>query len=331
MRKIKLFIPFAFLFFLTGCATKIHKQVVRPAELNLNGAKTIAVLPFKTSQTEQSSSRSNLDILDFFFVASGSSNSSSETSDRKKVCEAVTEKLTTAFVDDDYFTVVSSSSVQDALKKGKTPKCDVYLTGYLYNYDDEIEKIENKKDGKKEIKYQRHAEATIIYEIVDAKTNTVLTHRYKTIGGYSSYEKSKNKLSSGVELIRNNMSSLITDLRRLTKPYTVTVTFTLLEDKTKDARIQDAHELAKNKDLEMAKDAFLKEYDRTGNFECAYNAAVLMEVMQEYDEAEKLAENLYKKTADKRALKLLNNIQSEKQYAEKLKNQVDARDNSSKK
>lgn len=50
MTILKLFIPLLLSLCLTSCATTLNVQVQRPAEIDLNGAKTIAVLPFKTSQ-----------------------------------------------------------------------------------------------------------------------------------------------------------------------------------------------------------------------------------------------------------------------------------------
>ena len=50
MRIIKFFLITLLLCLFISCATTITVQVKRPAQLDLNGAKTIAVLPFRPYQ-----------------------------------------------------------------------------------------------------------------------------------------------------------------------------------------------------------------------------------------------------------------------------------------
>ena len=70
---------------------------------------------------------------------------------------------------------------------------------------------------------------------------------------------------------------------------------------------------------------FLSAYERTDNFDCAYNAAIITEELQEYDEAERMMNDLYMKTYDKRASKALAQIKREKEYDAKLKLQNEKR------
>lgn len=315
MRKINILLSVAFLLCLVSCATTISTQVMRPAELDLNGAKTLAILPFQPNPWNNQI----FDVLDLFI------SPTNENIEKRRICDEITENLTMSFIDTDYMQLISSNAVQSALRTGKKTPCDVYLSGYIKYYNEDIDRTEYEKNDKIYVYYRKQVDVVIVYEIIDSKTNRILAHKVKELSQISPEEKRKVDLPSGYDIIRRELNVLVNEIKRQIQPYYISITFRLLEDKTKDSQIQSAHELAKNKNLVEAQKVFLDAYDRTGNFECAYNAGLLSEAMCRYDEAAEMMLDLYNKTYDRRAMKALEDIKREKLYAEKLNAQRNAR------
>ena len=52
--------------------------------------------------------------------------------------------------------------------------------------------------------------------------------------------------------------------------------------------LKQANEYAKNGNLQGAKETFLEVYEDTGLYEAGYNAAILMQALEEYYDAEQL-------------------------------------------
>ena len=85
-----------------------------------------------------------------------------------------------------------------------------------------------------------------------------------------------------------------------------------------------ANEYAKNGNLQGAKETFLEVYEETGLFEAGYNAAILMQALEEYYDAERLMQELVDRTYDKQAVKALSSIKKEMKAKAKVSEQLDS-------
>ena len=78
--------------------------------------------------------------------------------------------------------------------------------------------------------------------------------------------------------------------------------------------------------IEESRQMFESVYDSTGLLEAGYNAAAILEAQGKYEKAKALAEELVHKTGNKKAIRLLDDINYEIKMSEKLRKQNEARD-----
>lgn len=295
------------IFMLISCSTTVSSTVTRPAELDMHGARTIAILPFQE------------------YSPSGFLAGNSSEKDRKECCDYISTELEERLADVEYYTLESSTRVKVAIEKGRTPPVEVYITGYINRFNDKVSVSEHKSknDDDEEIieyVYTRDIDLDLVYQIVDATSNVVLHKNSKSFNA-SDRAYSKRTLKPAFDLIRPDLDSFVSDLLKKIQPYEEKVYYTLLESKSKDPEMKLAMKLANNNQIDAACDKFLSIYEETGDFTAGYNAAILLEAMGDLHEARDIMKYLADETADKRALKALKNINNEIELSEKLEQQ----------
>ena len=72
------------------------------------------------------------------------------------------------------------------------------------------------------------------------------------------------------------------------------------------------------------KETFLEVYEDTGLYEAGYNAAILMQALEEYYDAEQLMQQIVDKTYEKQAVKALSEIKREMKAQERVSEQLDS-------
>lgn len=308
MKKIILAVLSALsIFMLISCSTTVSTTVTRPAELDMHGARTIAVLPFQK------------------YSPSGFMSGNSKEKDREECCEYISTELEERLANVEYYTLESSTRVKVAIEKGRTPPVDVYITGYINRFTDNVTVSEHKSknDDDEEViehVYTRDIDMDIVYQIVDATSNLVLHKNSKSFNA-SDRAYSRNTLKSTFDLTRPYLDSFVSELLKKIQPYEEKVYFTLLESKSKDPEMKLAMKLADNNQIDAACDKFLSIYEETGDFTAGYNAAILLEAMGDLYEARDIMKYLADETGDKHAVKALKNINNEIELSEKLEKQ----------
>ena len=311
---LKILTSFALLALLTGCATSIPMTVTRPAELNLNGAKSVAVLP---TQTELQSEYTPVGILGLFTVKS--EKASKENLEKSTIASQFTNELLSNLMNDGYMYVVGGKFVENALTNGTDIPCDIYITGELASFEESIRSDSyTNEEGEKYYKYEKQVDVTINYKIIDAKTNKILSIKSKKLSNKSSQYEYKSSLPSASSIIHTNVENLAKAIMKELRPYTETYYITLLSDKTKDESMKLANQYAKNKKYDLAYQTFMECYEANGYYEAGYNAACLLEVLGDLYNAETLMKDVYQKTSEKKAAKTLQHIREEIKYKEKL-------------
>ena len=310
--RIVLFSVLSFLFF--SCATTVNVKLTRPAEVDLNGARTIAVLPIIPSDY-----------------------------DEQIAIEALKTQIEKGLLDSPYITLVSSEAVENAKRRGYLNPADVYLTGKMVYFDVVDKRSEEKKlvkaatddhPAEYEIKryWKRQVQFKLKYQIVDSSSNKVLAADEYSTSNTSSTYKSQKELPSVYSIIDYDIRKASRQILQQLQPYTVTKSITLLEVRTKDKelkqRMKAAAELADNSKLNEA----LKEYDaiykERGIVEAGYNVAVLLEAMGDLSGAEEMMLSVYEKNPDNRVLKGLDDIRYEIKQAKRLNSQIKEAGNS---
>lgn len=311
--------------FFTSCATTLWVTRQRPAELELNGAESISVLPVAVSNggDSTSSGSSGVDmVLSFFEWLATDPN-------EERCAREITSSLISKLTNSGFFKVVPSSSVESAIRSNAKIPCDAYLSGKIARYYVSTDKsyYEEMINGQRVrlAQYRDRVTLDLTYQIIDAKTNQIIAYKVRTIENYSSYYKSKSSQPYPYDVIRWQIDDATDGILRELQPYNESVGITFMKDKTKNVLMKNADELAKAGLLDESRETFLNVYKETGMLAAGYNAAQIMQAQADYDEAEKLMSELVTRFADKKAMEALRSIQNEKRQRDRLKNQLNAR------
>ncbi len=324
-----------FLFF--SCATTVKVQLTRPAQLDLNGAKTVAVLPFKPYSYYREHNTSigigrQIVINTFYQIFE------IKDPDEQLAIDSLRSQIERGLLNSPYITLVGSDSVQQAMRKGTLNPADVYLTGEVSYFDvDDIMSEEKKMikaaSGNQLAEYQivkywrREVVFNFRYQIVDSATEKIISYNEFRCSNSSSKYESRRSLPSAYSLIESNIRSAGRRILQELQPYTVTKTIKLLETKTKDKalkeRMKAADELADNSQIAKASAEFSKIYEDTGLVEAGYNAAILQEALGNLSEAERMMLEVYQQNPDNRVAKGLSDIRYEINQANRLKKQIE--------
>lgn len=327
MKKIKYYkihttcIILLTVFFLTSCATTIKFPVQRPAEVDSKGATTISVLPFSYGN-----------MIPFYYY--------NFNYDSEFIATYIHGQLQDKLSQSDFFTQVASTTTLNALKSGLKPPCDIYITGSVYNFSNnlytvivkndpekESEKNKNKKKEEK-VFFGRRVTLSVNYQVVYAATGEVLYSTTQHIDEETSKYEHKREVPGFFSLIQYELDSKIRSFAKKLVPYTTTKRISLLKDKSKDPLIEEqmkvASQIAKDGNYTQAHAIFMEIYQRDRIFEAGYNAALLYEVMGQLDEAALLMSQIYFNTNNPKAQKALKDIQQEIRYREQLQRQLNA-------
>lgn len=329
---------FSFIFSLTflSCATTVNVQLTRPAQLDLNGARTVAVLPFKPYYyfNDKNASIGKQIVINTFLQLFNINDK-----DEQLAIDTLRSQIERGLMNSPYIKVVSAESVERALQNGNINPADVYLTGGVSYYDVDDKRTDEKKlvkaateTTKAEYKivstWKREVTFNFRYQIVDSSTNKIIAVNDFSCHRYSSSYESKRSLPDAYSLIESDIKDEARKILRELQPYTVTKSIKLLEAKTKDKalkeRMKAADDLADNYMLEQASAEFTKIYEESNLVEAGYNAAILQEALGNLSVAERMMEELYLNNPDNRVAKGLEDIRYEIRQANRLRKQINA-------
>ena len=336
VRKLNILFFVSVILLFASCATTVNVRLTRPAQLDLNGAKTIAILPFKPCSyyreyNSEASIGRKIVVNSFYQIFD------IKDPNEQMAIDSLRTQVERGLLDSPYITLVSAESVERSLKKGTLNPADVYLTGEVTHFDVSDSRHEERKkvreaQGDRLAEYQiynywvREVTFNFRYQIVDSSTEKVIGYREVRCNESSSKYESRNALPSAYSLIESDVKAASRKILQELQPYTVTKSIKLLETKTKDkelkARMKAADKLADNSQLAKASEEFSKIYKETALVEAGYNAAILQEALGNLTEAEKMMSDLYDKTKDSRVAKGLSDIQYEINQANRLQKQI---------
>ena len=325
----------AVLFFsFISCATTLNVKLTRPANLDLNGAKTIAVLPIKPfAYYREYDVNLGVELL----INSFYQLFEVPDPDEQAAIRTLRSAIESGLAQSPYIKLIDAGEVERAQKNGYLNPADVYLTGEVAYFNVNDRSYEEKKLVKKATEtepalyqfytyWKREVDFILRYQIVDSSTNRVISHGEVRCDDSSlSYEKRRD-LPSAYDLIESEIRYAARSILKDLQPYTITKSISLLDIKTKDKALKEifkaADELAGNNLIKESYDAFTKIYEDTGVVEAGYNAAVLQEALGNLSVAERMMFDLYQKTLDPRAAKALADIRNEIYHAERLNKQI---------
>jgi len=324
-----------FLMQFSSCASTINVNITRPANLDLNGAKTIAVLPIKpyAYYREYDVNFGVELIINTFYQLFEITDP-----DEQAVIRTLRSSIESGLSTSPYIKLIDSAEVERALNKGYLNPADVYLTGEVAYFNVDDRSYEERKKivpatGNQPAVYQvthywiRDVDFIFRYQIVDSSTNRVISHSEVRINESSSSYERRRALPSPYDLIEYKIRYAAKSILKELQPYTVTKSIQLLDTKTKDKALKEvfkaADELARNNLLKESCDAFGKIYRDTNMVEAGYNAAIIQEALGNLSLAERMMTEVYEKNPDSRVAKGLADIQNEIQLAKRLNKQIE--------
>ena len=349
-----LFLIFSLLFsfMIASCATTLRVEVTRPGNLDLNGIKTIAVLPFEKSEFSpfdyifDYEEKEELNYWEYY-------NLIQNTED--KILSYLQNNLEKSISSSPYVDLVDYTPVEHALKYRNKLPCDAYISGEVVTFkihdilskekkpikesnvvveDNVIESLpaegngqapipnEPKPDFYYEFSYTREVQFIFNYKIVDGKTNQLISYDTIKIEQMSDTVKDKKDLPNIYSMVTGEIDNFIYTLMRDIQPYKEYKSITLLEDNTKNPRMEEADKLAKDKSYKASYHAYLSIYNDINQFEAGYNAAMLLMAMGDLQGAEELMSEVYENFGNPKALEGLNDIRREIKMANRLNKQI---------
>lgn len=337
-------ILFTSLVLLTSCATTLNVQVTRPAKYNLNGAKTISVLPFNESK---------YDPLKYYYDGERETSFSDFYGSyaqvvhiEEKIINEIKNGLESGLKYSPYLTLIDSYQVQNALKYSRSCPADVYIVGDIVTFKVTDKELKIKKElppesyddpdldfGPNTIKspdnkyyykflYNRTVQLIFNYQIIDSKNGQAIGYDTKRFEETSGNYESMEDLPDIYRSISYEIDTFIEDLLKGVQPYTVNKSITLLKDDTKNPLMERADKLAKDGYLKESYNEFSQVYAQTKQMEAGYNAAMILMAMGDLNKAETLMTEVYSVSGSRKALDGLYDIRSEIKQAERLKNQI---------
>lgn len=309
---------------LTGCSTTVKQDVERPANLDVQNYSTVSALPFRTTEEMGKSSYDDTPIYTFEEYNRRQGEIYTSQNEEKDLLTRLDERLTRSLGSARNLKFVEPESVQYALNRRTEIPADVYITGGLTKFSSKIAEENNDKaddEGNliRESTYWREASATILYQVVETSTNRVVSKEEYSCSGTSERFSDWRKVPSTYSVLSSKMDNFINRVMEDFTPHTETKSLTLLKGKGKD--MKEADKLAHDGKIVAARNSFLSIYRDEQLFEAGYNAALLYEAMEEYDEALNLMQRVWRETGDSRAKEKIRDLEKEVESAERLRSQ----------
>jgi curli biogenesis system outer membrane secretion channel CsgG len=325
---------------LTSCATSVPVQITKPAEINMAGARQLAVLDFDYPREAKTD-----DLLGLLLLSlAGASNEKTNTLE-SRIAAYATQNLTEALVSTEYFTIISSQDIASkmpgtdkgglsAVAIGQKAGAQAIFVGDITsinrNKTVEYEKQQNKdpKTGvitTKTLEYIKVVDSMgMTYRVLNASTGKILAT--KTFSGKREQRvlaQDRNEIRDSEEQCRDIVSEWIPQITRQIAPYKVTEYRTLVADKAKDPDMKDADKMVKNGNYEGALEKYLSIWKYTKNPAAGVNAAIVYDILGRLDDALAFIDVVIKENGTKEAVEernLLRRIQAENaKLAEQMK------------
>ena len=321
MKKTFAFVLSAFILLalFAACTTTVSGEFERPAGLDMNGARSVAVLDFRVQDNWKHD------------IWNGRNNYYRKEREKEQIADYLATNLQKRIAKEGYLSLASPIEAEKALLNRSTPPCDAYVSGSITNYEDRIEhRVKEDDDGKERVFYTRRVSFTITYSILDAASGKELGYKKFNASG-SSYESERRRdLPDPISLVRSDLDRSLREMTRYISPYKEREYYSLIKDK-KNPTMEKAYKLASDGDLSQARGIYSEYFEASGSYKAGYNAAMILQAQGKLDEAKKLLDDVYQRNPDGKIKNALRNLNSELDYADRLKIQKGLRESRSKK
>lgn len=332
-RILMCLIAFSLIF---ACSTSVPVEVMKPSEVNMGSMKNIAILYFGYPALGYGDA--TVEVIIRNTIGRYLGYAYTRNSEQESVAKYATDKFISLLIKTDYFTILDPSNVQSAIiganKLNLSPTelagiigADALITGSISYMNTDIvdREIELKdKDGNfigYGVEYTKTAEIQVTYRVLEGATGRLVATK-SFDGKRSATETEYRRLPESVSMYQQILNEILQPLPRQLVPYKVTEYRGLMNDETKDPRMEEINELVKKKFYEDARDAYLDIWAETENVAAGYNAAIMFEITGDIDRAIGLMSEVAKKTKNERALAEVKRLQRTKAESEAAADQL---------
>jgi hypothetical protein len=323
--------------FLIGCAPSIRLEVTKPAEVNMKGAKKLAVMDYGFPVPNKSMNAE--DLLKAAFSKLIGLHVQEQETPESKVAKCATSKTSAILTGTQYFTVLTPSDLSktlvdgsgqtmSAVDIGKKAGAQSIVLGDLerLSLDDEnFSESYKKKDGSTvtENKIRRKVAVQLSYRVISTETGGILAT--KTLQGQVQQvvmEAERRSLKSKEILGCEAIDQVIPAMARQLAPYRVVEKRTLLKDKTKNPEFERALNFLKGNMYGNAYDIFTQIYKTSANISAGFNAAIMKEAMGDLEAAYNEMNEIATKTANTDAIREVQRLKNSLEEQKKALSQI---------
>jgi hypothetical protein len=327
--------------FVFGCSTSIPVTVTKPAEINMSGNRVIAVLDFRYPVKDKTIS--GKDLLQWAISKLTGLDLPKELSVEQKVADYTTSEVILTLLNTGYFQLVSPQEVAQAMQGGisssttavdigKAVKAQAIVNGELYLLEAEDQEWTDERtitDASTGLEQKvivpmirRTVWVGMSYQVVNTATGNVVASRsFESQTSTDREVADKGDLPDIEDMYTTLIDTFMPKMAKQLAPYQVREHRTLMRDKTKDPRMEQADDLVKGKVYDRALEIFLDVWQQNGNVAAGFNSAILYEVTGQLDMAINQMKSVVDRTADKKTMREYNRLLTVRQEQERLREQ----------
>jgi hypothetical protein len=328
----------AAILFCIGCAPSIRLEVLKPAEVNMKGAKKLAVMDYGFPMPNKPMGVD--DLLKAAFAKMVGVQMHEQETPEMKLAKCATSKTASVLASTQYFTILTPTELSrtfaggpeqpplSAVDIGKKAGAQSIILGEIEHLssDDESFVEERKKDnGNKEVirKIKRTVTVRMSYRVIETETGSLLAT--KTLDGKIDQivlERNRGELSKPDELGCQVLDKILPAMARQLAPYKVVQNRILMKDKTKNPEFERALKFIKGNMYSNAYDIFTQIYQTSGNISAGFNAAIMKEAMGDLEAAYNEMNALASKTAEPEVIREVNRLKNAWEDQKKAASQI---------
>lgn len=329
---------------LTGCSTTVAFDVLKPAEVNMADYRTIAVFDYDPYDLSDEVFAGKL-ILSLLFGEKEIKTSGYRLNLDDQIADYMTERTIRTLGNTNYFTVAAPEQIRPYQHSTATMivsnrllyenlGIEAAIVGSIedMDFDERVEEKEKQVWNTETEVYDtvienylvQEVELGVSYSVIDLKRGTLLATKY--LSGRNSQrtfiEDPDTFFAPELEpLYKSIVRSFESQISRQLAPYYVREYRSIVDDKSKDPRSEIAKEYIKDSLYKKALNLYLEMWYDSSNYSAGYNAAIVYEVLGQFDSAIAVIKDVYDATGNPDAYSEYQRLKSVKAEYQKAASQ----------
>ncbi|MBN2440128.1 MAG: hypothetical protein JXJ04_02240 [Spirochaetales bacterium] len=327
---------------LSGCATSIYVKVVKPAEVNMSGARKLAI--FAVNIPSEGAMDSMTDVWKDTVLRIKKGKFRDSNSLRQDLAEYTTDNLISNLLNTKYFEIISPTDVERSIEYYDSNTIDPIMLGQLLGAeaiilseitDMDLDKerfvvIETYVDEETEEEYEvevpwirKTVRLRFTYWVISTVTDRLIaTKSFSQSKQHQVKEENSGSLRPTDLMYKDIINGNLAAMAKQLAPYEIWEARVMMNDKTKDPRMKEADNLVKGNIYEKALDLYLEIWYDTQNPAAGVNAAIMHEVLGDVDSALALIEEVINVSAEPKVMNEYKRLKRVKEDLIRLEEQM---------